>query len=387
MTVRFKHAFAFLFVLMMVGGTALAETGVNSGEIVLGQTCALTGPAESLGQGMQAGMLAYFAKVNENGGINGRQIKLVSKDDGYEPDRAVANTRELIDQDQVFLLIGGVGTPTAKAIVPVAEENKVPFFGPFTGAEFLRNPYKPYVVNVRGSYFQEMEAHAANLVDKQGIRRVACFYQNDGYGKAGLAGIEKALAARGLELVGTGTYERNTTAVKAGLMAIKKAQPEAIVMVGAYKPCAEFIKLAKKVGLQDATFCNISFVGTKALMAELGDAGEGCVVSQVVCYPYDQSIPLVSEYTACMNKYQPGKSQGFVSLEGFMVGKLFCQTLEKAGADVTRESFLNTVDTVGTFDLGGVSLNFGPNDHQGMEEIYLTVIRGGDIVPLEKPAL
>ena len=172
-----------LLALLLVGtlfcSSAFAEDGISNSTITLGQSSALSGPAKDLGTNMRAGMEAYFAKINATGGINGREIKLISKDDGYEPDRAIKNTKELIENEKVFLLIGEVGTPTSQAVVPIAEKAKVPFFGPFTGAEFLRNPFKKYVINVRGSYYQEMEKLAEYLVDKKGLKKIACFYQND----------------------------------------------------------------------------------------------------------------------------------------------------------------------------------------------------------------
>ena len=371
-----------LVAAILVCGSSFAEDGITPNEIVLGQSCALSGPAEALGTGMRAGLQAYFDKINADGGINGRKIRLITKDDGYEPDRAIRNTRELIEKDHVFLLIGEVGTPTSKAVVPIAEEMKIPFFGPFTGAEFLRNPCKKYVINVRGSYYQEMEKLAQYLVDNQEFKKIACFYQNDAYGQAGLSGIKLALKRRGMELVATGTYERNTVTVKGGLLNIRKAQPDAVVMVGAYKPCAEFIKQAKKAGMADTVYCNISFVGTEALRKELGHAGEGSIISQVVGYPWDQSVELVQEYHAAMKKYQPRAKIGFVSLEGYMVGKLFCTATAQINGDLTRENFIETVNQVGTFDLGGFTLQFGSNDHQGMDEVFLTVLQGGTVKPL-----
>ena len=376
-----------LLALLLVGtlfcSSSFAENGISDSTITLGQSSALSGPARDLGTNMRAGMEAYFAKINTTGGINGREIKLISKDDGYEPDRAIKNTKELIEDDKVFLLIGEVGTPTSQAVVPIAEKAKVPFFGPFTGAEFLRNPFKKYVINVRGSYYQEMEKLAEYLVDKKGLKKIACFYQNDGYGQAGLNGIKNALKKRGLELVETGTYERNTVAVKGGLLKIRKAKPEAVIMVGAYKPCAEFIKLAKKVGMNDTVYCNISFVGTNSLTQELGASGNGSIISQVVNFPYDQSVPIVKEYTEAMQKFQPGVSLGFVSLEGYMVGKLFSMAAQSVKGSLTRESFIQAIDNTKTFDLGGVSLQFGPDDHQGMDDIFLTIIEDGHIKPLD----
>ncbi len=377
-----KKVLVVLAVAAMLSGPALAENGVTSGEILLGQSCALEGPAKALGTGMQAGLQACFAKVNAAGGVNGRKIKLISKDDGYEPKKAIANTRALIETDKVFMLIGEVGTPTSKAVVPMAEAAKVPFFGPFTGAEFLRNPYKKYVINVRGSYYQEMEKLAAYLVDTKGMKKIACFYQNDGYGQAGLSGIKLALKRRNMSLAATGTYERNTVAVKGGLLKIRRSKPDAVIMVGAYRPCAAFIKLAKRVGLKSTVYCNISFVGTGALKKELASAGEGCIISQVVVYPWDRSVPLVKEYTQAMAKYQPKSEADFVSLEGYMVGKLFCMAAEKTGGELTRESFIATVNRIGTFDLGGITLTFGENDHQGMDKVFLTVIKDGKIQPL-----
>jgi ABC-type branched-subunit amino acid transport system substrate-binding protein len=171
-------------------------------------------------------------------------------------------------------------------------------------------------------------------------------------------------------------------AVKSGLMKIRKANPEAVVMVGAYKPCAEFIKLAKKVKMTDVVYCNISFVGTAALRAELGEAGEGCVISQVVHFPWDENVALIKEYTAAMKAHQPEAKIGFVSLEGYMVGKLFCTVAEKVDGELTREKFIEVVSETGSFDLGGVTLNFGPDDHQGMDQVYLTVIEDGQVKPL-----
>jgi len=227
-----------------------------------------------------------------------------------------------------------------------------------------------------------MERLAQYLVDKKGLRKIACFYQNDSYGQAGLNGIKQALEKRQMELVATGTYERNTQAIKGGLLNIRKGKPDAVVMVGAYKPCAEFIKLAKKVGMEDVIYCNISFVGTGSLKKELGESGEGCIISQVVSFPYDESVLLVAEYNDAMKKYQPGVAPGFVSLEGYMVGKLFCMAAQAVEGELTRESLISAIAGTGVFDLGGVVLRYGPNDHQGMDQVFLTIIKGGEIKPL-----
>lgn len=351
-----------------------AEHGAAHDPIVLGQSCALTGPAKNLGLEMRAGLLAAFSRTNDAGGIAGRDILLISRDDGYEPDRAVRNTRFFVEDKEVFMIIGEVGTPTSKAVVPIIEQYQIPFFAPFTGAEFLRVPFRKYVINVRASYFQEMEKLASYLIDTLNIQRIACFYQNDSYGFAGLQGIRNALAKRGLELVSQGAYERNTVAVLGGLRDVHKGDPEAIVMVGAYSACAEFIKLSKTKQKGDYIYCNISFVGTESLKRALGRYGDNVIVSQVVPYPGDRATPLIDEYVESMTKYQHDIPISFTSLEGYIAGKLFSEIAKNVEGELTREKFISTMETIGRFDLGGVVLQFGPNDHQGMDDIYLTTI-------------
>ncbi|MEP5421060.1 MAG: ABC transporter substrate-binding protein, partial [Roseibium sp.] len=310
--------------------------------------------------------------------------ELISYDDGYEPDRSIAQVNKLIKEDKVFSLIGPVGTPTSKATQPIATAAKVPFVGPFTGAGFLRDPAHGNIVNVRATYGAETEAWIQHLHDDLKLDKIAILYQDDGFGRVGLAGVNAALEKRGMSLVAEGTYQRNTTAVKSALLEIRKAKPQAVVMVGAYKPIAEFIKLARKVKM-DAKFVNISFVGSKALSAELGDAGEGVIVSQVVPFPWDDSIPMVKAYQAALKAIDPAAEPGFVTLEGYVVGKLAVMGLENAGKDVTRENFLNAFWSTGAFDLGGVTLTFGPGDSQGMDDVFMTSIqKDGSFAPINK---
>ena len=363
-----------LWVLFL--GVSLVQSAplALSSPIVLGQSCALSGPAQNLGLEMRAGLLAAFSSINDDGGIHGREVILLSRDDGYEPDEAVRNTKGLIYDDQVFALIGAVGTPTSKAVAPIVSDAGIPFFGPFTGAEFLRTPFNKYVINVRASYFQEMEKLASYLVDQKQLRRVACFYQNDSYGFAGLRGMEIALKKRGMSLVSKGSYERNTIAVMGALRDIYKEKPEAVVLVGAYSACAEFIKLSRNKIDEDVIFGNISFVGTESLREVLGGYGQGVVVSQVVPSPHDIHLPLINEFKRSMAKYQHDAPISFTSLEGFIVGKLFGKIGLAVKGELTREKFIATMEEIGWFDLGGLVLRFGPDDHQGLDTVYLTQI-------------
>ena len=351
-----------------------AEPGVYENRIVFGQSAAFKGPASALGSGMREGILAAFEEANAAGGVAGRRLELVSYDDGYEPEKAIANTKRLIEADQVFALIGEVGTPTSKAVQPIATDEGVPFLGPFTGAAFLRDPSLENVINVRASYDQETEAWIEHLTNDLDFSRIAILYQDDSFGRAGLAGVRKALAKRGMELVSEGTYKRNTTAVKRALLRIRKGRPEAVVMVGAYKPCAAFIRIARQIDM-NPVFVNISFVGSKALSEELGADGEGVVVTQVVPLPEDTSLPLVARYQRALKAANAEAEPGFVSLEGYMVGRLVVAALEHLGEPVTRQELLSKIKEIGNFDLGGVTLTYGPGDNQGMDRVFLTVIQ------------
>jgi branched-chain amino acid transport system substrate-binding protein len=362
---------------------AHAEPGVFDDRIVFGQSAAFDGPAAALGLGMRDGILAAFNEANSARGVNGHRLELVSYDDGYEPEKAIANTKRLIDENGVFALVGEVGTPTSNAVQPIATEAGVPFIGPFTGAAFLRDPSLANVINIRGSYDQETEAWIEHLTTDLGVSRIAILYQDDTFGRAGYSGVTKAMKKRGMKLVAEGTYERNTTAVKMALLAIRKADPEAVVMVGAYKPCAEFIKLARRLKL-NAVFVNISFVGADALAKELGEDGKGVVVTQVVPFPGDTSLPLVARYQKALKAANPDAQAGFVSLEGYMVGRLVVDVLEKMKGPVTRAGLLSTIKEVGTFDLGGITLSYGPDDNQGMDQVFFTVIQaGGKFKPID----
>lgn len=359
-----------------------ADPGIGAGAIRFGQAAVFEGPAAALGLGMREGILAAFAEANRAGGVKGRRLELVTRDDGYEPTRSVTATRALIEEDRVFALIGPVGTPTSAAAQPIAAETGVPFLGPFTGAEFLRDPKLANVVNLRASYFQETETMVARLTEDLGAKRIAIFYQDDAFGRAGLAGTQRALAKRGMELAAEGTYERNTVAVRSAVLAIQRGRPDAVIMVGAYRPCAEFIKVARQVRL-NPTFVNISFVGSDPLAAELGDRGAGVVVTQVVPYPRDPAVPVVAKYQAALAAHDANAKPGFISLEGYLVGRMALAALGQLETP-TRQGLLAALKD-GRFDLDGFPLVFGPGKNQGSDAVFLTVIQAdGSFRPVER---
>ena len=379
--------FTGLSILFAVAGPLHAgagEAGVSSDTILFGQAAALEGPSSALGQGMRQGILAAFTEINAKGGVHGRKLKLVSRDDGYDPDRSVAQTTKLIEEDKVFALIGAVGTPTAVATIPISSARNVPVIGPFTGAEFLRAPELHNVVNIRASYRAEAEAWIKHLTEDLGFKDIAIFYQDDSFGRDGLAGVKLALEKRGMELTAEGTFERNTKAVGSALRTIKRAEPEAVVMVGTYGPCAEFIKLAHKSGF-DPIFVNISFVGANALARELGPEGQGVIVSQVVPFPWDTSVKVVADYQAAEKALDPNMKPEFVSLEGYLSGRLVASALEYTGPNPTRADMLRVINDVGSFDISGTIMTFGAKMRDAPSKVFLTVIqRDGTFKAVEK---
>lgn len=385
------------FVGLTAAGGALAHgaaaqdpsQGVFPDSIVFGQSAALSGDAMALGANMNLGVRAAFEEVNRDGGVHGRALRLLARDDGYEPEAAARNTEELIAAG-VFGLIGAVGTPTSTAAEPVASSQSVPYIAPMTGAEFLRSDDRGSVVNVRASYYHETEEMVARLTGPRengdlGYDRIAILYQDDSYGRAGLSGVRIALARRNMSLVSEGTYMRNTTAIKRALLDIREGRPQAVIVIGAYRPAAAFIRWARRLGL-NAVIVNLSFVGSNPLLNELGAAGNGVVVTQVVPFPSDTSTPVVARYQAALRVVAPTAVPGFVSLEGYVAGRLAVEILRRLDPeeDPTRTRFLEELREAGPVDLGGFQVEYGEGDNQGSEEVFLTVIRRGRFEPVER---
>jgi len=354
------------------GTRGQADHGVSDERVLFGQSAAFTGPAQNLGNDMRLGIQAAFHEANEAGGVHGRRLELASLDDGYESDAAFSNTQQLLYERKVFALIGAVGTPTSRSAFLSASSAGAPFLAPFTGAEFLRDPSLDNVLNLRASYYQETEEMVERLTEDLGFTRIAVFYQNDSFGQAGLAGTIQALQRRGLEPVGSGYYERNAGATTAAVFHIVEADPEAVVMVGAYVPVAKTIQTVREQ--IDPVFMAISFVGSKALAEELGPDGAGIYVTQVVPSPDDPSMAVVAKYQAALLAYDPEATPSFVSLEGYLAGRLAIAGLEECGRDLTRDCFLRAIRGKQNVDIDGFLLRYGPDDNQGSDAVFVTVL-------------
>jgi len=371
---------SLLFQALCASTGLFAEDGVTGTEIKIGMVNAQTGPAAGLGNGMRIGAEAVFKETNAKGGINGRKINLMIADDSYEPDKTIDQTLKMIEENKVFALFGYVGTPTSNAAIPIVKETKVPLIGLFTGAMSLRKPVTFQIINIRASYDDEAEKLVDTFI-KTGAKKFSVFYQDDGFGLAVLSGTEKALKKRGMTIAATGKFQRNTTAVKAGLAAVMVANPDVVIMVGPYTPLAEFIKSAKGEGLK-AKLATVSFVGTNNLVDMVGTAGDGVVISQVVPFPWDTTVPVAKECSSILAKHFPNEKIGFVNFEGCITAKALIMALEKAGKEPTRDGLIKAFEGVSGSDAGGVTLSFSPDNHQGSDTVFLTQIKDGKIIPI-----
>ncbi len=368
-------------VIAITFSCAWGESGVTDKEILIGSSLALSGPGGPLGIQTNHGMLACINAANEAGGVNGKTIKVISYDDEYNPLKCIENTKKLLDADQVFALSCYVGTPTAGKAMPLWRNAKVPLVGFYTGVvPILRNPFVRYNIHIRASYYQETAAMIDRCVNELKLKKIAVFYQYDSFGEAIKKDTETALAKYSLVPVAYGTFDKTTVNVTEGLNAVKAAAPEVIVMVGAYGThpiLAEFVRQAKKAGLTKTIFFTLNLIGPEELAKELGKDSGQCVISQVVP-PYDDlTIPVVDEYRKLLKKYYPKDKPDFVSLEGFLNAKVLVEGLKRAGAGLTREGFVDAIDGLKGFDLGGVSVTYGAADHEGIDKVYLTGIKEG----------
>jgi ABC-type branched-subunit amino acid transport system substrate-binding protein len=359
----------------LLAPAALAENGVTHDKIVLGQAAVFSGPAAQLGIQMRNGVKAYLDHVNAQGGVHGRKIELVTEDDRYETSVAPAASRKLIEEHKVFALIGYVGTPTGVVHLPVVNRARVPLVGMFTGAEVLRVPFSRYIFHVRASYYDETEKIVEQIVSIGG-RSIAVFYQDDAYGLAGLRGTEIATKKRNMTISALGTVERNTVKVENAVQTIHAVKPDAVVMISAYTSIAEFVRQMRKAG-SNATFYNVSFVGSKALADALGADGVGVAISQVVPFPWGRAVPVVKEYQQLAAK-AGFTDYNFSAMEGFLSAKVAVEGLRRAGRNLTRESYIAALERMQDVDLGGFFVGYSPTNRAGSKFVDLTIIgRGG----------
>jgi ABC-type branched-subunit amino acid transport system substrate-binding protein len=356
--------------------------GVTDKSIVIGSCSALEGPSHALGLETVTGANAYFSMVNDEGGVNGRKIKLISYDDSYDPAKTQVCFERLLG-DNVFAMGFFVGTPTAVKYVPLAENNRIPLIGLFTGAQTLYAPLRHWIVNVRASYYDETREQIGGVWDKLGYRKVGVIYPEDAFGTAVLGGVTEALKARGAQPLSVGSYERQTANVGGAIDIVRAGNPQAVVIVGPPNTVAPILKQSHAKNWRPL-FLTVSFVGTDELILEAGDDAEGMVITQVVPPYYMTDLKGVALYRRTLSKYAPSARPNFVSLEGFVDAMVMVEGIKRAGKALTRDGLIRGIESIHEEDLGlgpQLKLNYSARSHQGFDHVIPTVVRGGRAVP------
>jgi branched-chain amino acid transport system substrate-binding protein len=353
---------------------ATAEIGVTASTITLGMSSPFSGPNGAYGLEMRDTMNAYFRRVNEAGGVHGRKIELVALDDGYETDRTVANTRKLLQDHQVFALVGYYGSSPTTEAMKVFSAAQAPLIGTISGADSLRQPANRYMFHVRASYADETAAIVNQLV-LLNLRNIAVLYQNDGFGKSGLEGVTAAMKRHNLAPVAVGTVERNSLDVSAAVKEIAKANPQAVIMVTLYKPTAAFVRELHNAG-RFPQLMTLSPVGADMLVAELGKQARGIGISQVMPYPWDDTVPAAKEYRKLNEAVGKEGKLSYYGLEGYITAKVIVEAMKKAGKDLTRNKLVESLDAA-SMDLGGYRVAYSPSSRNGSKFVDLTIIGNG----------
>jgi ABC-type branched-subunit amino acid transport system substrate-binding protein len=378
----FLRVCALLTIAIAVSSASGQTPGVTDTSVLIGSCSALDGPAHFLGRQTVLGASAYLHMINDEGGVLGRKIQLQAFDDGYDPDRAPACFKRMT-KEGVFALGFFVGTPTAKVYVPLAQEEKIPVVGLFTGAQLLYEPLKHEIVNVRASYYDETREQVDRLWEAN-IRKIGVIYQDDPFGKAVLDGVKLALQRHNAAPAGLGTFNRNSVDINAGLKEVMALHPQAVIIAGPYAPAAAIVKQAHSDNWKPQ-FLTVSFVGTEEFIKEAGQDAEGTIITQVMP-PYDRTeYPTVALYRKCLAKYSPGEAPTFVSLEGFVDAMVLVEGLKRAGKELTRERFISAIESIHEMNAGlgpKLILNYSASDHKGFDNVYPTVVKNGGAVIL-----
>lgn len=356
--------------------------GIEKSTILLGASLPLTGINSHLGRDVVVGANTYFSHTNARGGVQGKKIEFIQYDDKYEPENTLSNTIKLISKDDVFALFGFVGTPTVKRVLPLISETNIPFIAPYTGASFLRTKDTPNVVNFRSSYTEELDALVEYLTKQKNITRFAIFYQNDDYGEEGYIALSNALAKRNLTLSAEGTYKRNTLSIRHAIHEIEAAKPEAIILVGSYKPTARFIEKVKEHIPSKMIFCPISFVNADALMGELHGQGENILFSQTIPSYDDFYSKEAVEYLKNLSFYYPEEKPSLVSYEAYLAAKAVVTALKAINGTITPNKFLDKLKHTPIQTLDNIPLKY--NHAQLLNQVYLSNYVNGKFEIIQK---
>lgn len=366
----------FLVSLLLASSAAAAETGVSPGEIVLGTCLPFEGTAKETGALLLQGLDVYFKYVNDNGGVHGRKIKLVSHNDGYEPDKAVACFNQL-KSDGIMAGVMFYGAPPAAKYVPMATSSKIPVIGFGTGPKFIYDPVNRYVFNARASFIDEAGDVVGHLVNGMGLKHFAAIFQDDAGGVAIFEGIKRGAEKYGAVIDAQATYPRNTLDVDQAIASVRATNPQAVFLLGPFAPAAAVAKRAKELGWKTRFIA----VGSRdPFLKAAGADGEGTIVTQVFPPPDKTDLKTVALLHKLLAKYAPGAKPTYYGLEAMTNAMLTVEGLKRAGAAPTRESLVDALESMTGFDAGlgpGFMVKFSKDRHGAFDRAYGTVVRDG----------
>ncbi|HEY8609025.1 MAG TPA: ABC transporter substrate-binding protein [Noviherbaspirillum sp.] len=362
-------ALAISFVALCAAGQVRAQAAAD--EILFGKTSSLSGPLAEIGVDATAATNAYFAYINEQGGVHGRKLRLLTLDDSYSTEKGVANAKQLIEKEKAFALLNMAGTPTNKALLPIIAEAGIPSIGPYTGSDIVRTPHNRLIFNIRAGYADEL-AKIVEHLDIRGIRKLGVVYQNNAFGKEGIGHLERAAGNQKMAVQASVPLEASGADAATAAQAMAATRPQAVVMITTGKSTTEFIKAYNTIA-PGTQYFTISVMGTQASVQALGKDGPGVVISQVAPYPFSATSGIVREYQKVMTKMGV-KNWSFASMEGFITAKVVVEGLRRAGKNPTREAFIAGLESIGRWDMDGYLVNFSRTNHNGSRYVELTAI-------------
>jgi len=378
-----KKILLLILSLFTVSYFFIQEQTFSNDTIFIGGSLPKTSILKEYGNAVENGANAYFSYANKMNMIPHKKIQFITYDDKYEPKITLENTKKLLENKELFILYGFVGTPTVKNILPLIYKENIPFIAPFSGATFLRNNSNENIVNFRSSYKNEIKAHIKYLYEKKGFTKIAVFYQNDEYGEDGYISLVNILKTYDLSLVAEGNYKRNTLSIRHAFNSIKEAKPEAIIMIGANKANTLFIKKAQQnKDFNDTIFCNISFGDASEMIKDLGDDNKNILFSQIVPNYQDKSLPIIQEYHTLSKQYDPHFEASFISLEAFLSAKLLVTALKNIKGDITRKKFLKQLGSLPKETLDGITI--ATKNENFLYEVYLFTYENQHFIEVRK---
>lgn len=357
-------------ILLAVAMTMTAHAKSPAEDIVVGQSIELSG--EATGKENMEGALAYLGWINSRGGVNGQQIKLKTYDDGRKPETTKLNTEKLIKEDHAIALFGYRSTPTVEAALPLILAEKIPMIAPFSGAQALHRPFNPYLFHLRASY-QDETAKMVDALAPLGITKAAILYQDDGFGRDGLEGFEKNLAAHNLKPILTAKYDRKDLKIDLAVAGIVAANPQAVLMACTPSVCANFVKQVHKAGSHPLMLM-LSNVSSDSFFKSLGADGRGVGIMQVMPYPKDFTAIVTREFQHILKEMRNPPPLSYSTLEGFVAAKLLVEGIRRAGPGPTREKLFAALENMRNVDLGGVKISYSSTSHEGSKFVELIVI-------------